>query len=127
MWKFVLLAILLSSVFVFLYSRGYMVVKSYSALTFVGSSKGTGATFTSCNGYLKRIIRFKESGTYHFFLDAELSKGDMSVEFLDSGNQNIVKLDLLNNSASITVESKKKYYLVVNFKSATGRYSLIRQ
>lgn len=127
MWKFVLLAILLTSTFVFLYSRGYMIVKSYSAISFIGSSKGTGATFTSCNGYLKRIIRFKEGGTYHFFLDAELSKGDMSVELLDFGKQNIMKLDRLKNSVSITVESKKKYYLVVNFKTATGRYSLIRQ
>ena len=127
MWKFVLLGILLTSIFVFLYNTGYMVINAKSAVSFVGSTKGTGATFTSCNGYLKRIIRFNEGGTYHFFLDAELSKGDMSVELLDSGKQNIMKLDRLKNSASITVESKKKYYLVVNFKTATGRYSLIRQ
>ena len=127
MWKFVLLAILLTSIFVFLYRRGYMVIKSYSAISFIGSSKGTGAAFTSCNGYLKRIIRFKEGGTYRYFLDAELSKGDMSVELLNAGKQSIMKLDRLNNHASITVERKKKYYLVVNFKAATGRYSLIRQ
>ena len=107
MWKFVLLGILLTSIFVFLYNTGYMVINAKSAVSFVGSTKGTGATFTSCNGYLKRIIRFKEGGTYHFFLYAELSKGDMSVELLDSGKQNIMKLDRLKNCASITVESKK--------------------
>ena len=127
MWKFVLLAILLTSVFVFLYSRGYMVVKSYSAVTFIGSAKGTGASFTSCNGYLKRIIRFKADGTCSFFLDAELSKGDMSVELLDSSKQIIMQLDCAKRSASVTVEKNRKYYLLVNFKSASGRYSLIRE
>ena len=122
-----LLAVLMTGIFVFLYNRGYMVVKSLSAVTFIGSPRGAGAKFTSCNGYIKRIIHFKESGTFHYFLDVELSKGDMSVELLDSDNQNIMKLNPENNHAAITVESKKKYYLVVNFKSATGRYSIIRE
>ena len=124
MWKFVLLAVFLTGLFVFLYNQGYMIVKSYSAVTFIGSARGTGARFTSCNGYLKRIIRFKEEGNRTFILDAELSKGDLSVELLDSAKQRIMKLDCVNNSASVTVERNKKYYLVVNFKSATGRYSI---
>ena len=127
MWKFLILAALMTSIFVFLYNRGYMVVKSLSAVTFIGSPKGTGANFTSCSGYIKRIVRFKESGTLYYYLDAELSKGDIFVEILDSKKQSIAKLTRENNHASISVESKKKYYLVVNFKSATGCYSLIRQ
>lgn len=127
MWKFLILAVLMAGIFVFLYNRGYMVAKSLSAVTFIGSSKGAGANFTSCSGYIKRIIRFRESGTLYYYLDAELSKGDILVELLDSDKQSIMKLNRENNHASITVESKKKYYLVVNFKSATGRYSLIRQ
>ena len=127
MWKSLILAALMTSIFVFLYNRGYMVVKSLSAVTFIGSPKGTGANFTSCSGYIKRIVRFKESGTLHYYLDAELSKGDIFVEILDSKKQSIAKLTRENNHASISVESKKKYYLVVNFKSATGCYSLIRQ
>ena len=127
MWKFLILAALMTSIFVFLYNRGYMVVKSLSAVTFIGSPKGTGAKFTSCSGYFKRIVRFQESGTLSYYLDAELSKGDILVELLDSGKHSIMKLNRENNHASITVESKKKYYLVVNYISATGRYSLIRQ
>ena len=76
---------------------------------------------------MKRVIKFKEEGTYTFVLDAELSKGDMSVELLDSTKQKIMQLNCSNRSASITVEKKKKYYLVINFKSATGRYALIRE
>ena len=127
MWKFVILAGLMACIFLFLYNSGYMVVKSLSAVTFIGSPKGTGARFTSCNGSIKRIVRFRESGTLHYFLDAELSKGDMFVEILDSDKQSIMKLDRENNHASITVECKKKYYLIAKFISATGQYSLIRQ
>ena len=127
MWKFVILAGLMAGIFLILYNSGYMIVKSLSAVTFIGSPKGTGANFTSCSGYIKRIVRFKESGTLHYYLDADLSKGDIFVEILDSPKQSIAKLTRENNHASISVENRKKYYLVVNFISATGRYSLIRQ
>ena len=127
MWKFVILAGLMAGIFLILYNSRYMIVKSLSSVTFIGSPKGTGANFTSCSGYIKRIVRFKESGTLHYYLDADLSKGDIFVEILDSQKQSIAKLTRENNHASISVENRKKYYLVVNFISATGRYSLIRQ
>lgn len=127
MGKFVILAIVLMSVFIFLYNMGYMVINSKSAVSYVGSTKGTGATFTSCNGYIKRIIRFKEEKTYTFILNAELSKGDMSVELLDAAKHKIMCLTRSDPSAVIDVVKNKKYYLVVNFKSATGRYSLLRE
>lgn len=127
MIKAILLAILLASLFVFLYNQGYMVINSKSAVSFIGSTRGNSARFTSCSGYIKRIVRFKADGTYTFILDAELSKGDMSVELLDSARHKIMQLDCANQSASIAVEKRKKYYLVINFKSATGRYALIRE
>ncbi len=127
MWKFVLLAIVLTSVFIFLYNMGYMVINNKSAVSYVGSMKGTGATFTSCNGYIKRIVRFKEDKNITFFLHAELTKGDISVELLDSAKQKIMCLTRSDPSAVIDVAKNKRYYLVVNFKSATGRYSLLRE
>ena len=111
----IILAVVMIGVFIFLYNQGYMVSKSISAVTFIGSTKGNSARFSSCNGYMKRVIKFKEEGTYTFVLDAELSKGDMSVELLDSTKQKIMQLNCSNRSASITVEKKKKYYLVINF------------
>ena len=51
----------------------------------------------------------------------------MSVELLDSARQRIMQLNSTNRSASVCVEKKKKYYLIINFKSATGRYTLIRE
>ena len=108
MWKFVILAGLMAGIFLILYNSGYMIVKSLSAVTFIGSPKGTGANFTSCSGYIKRIVRFKESGTLHYYLDADLSRGDIFVEILDSKKQSIAKLTRENNHASISVENRKK-------------------
>lgn len=127
MVKAVLLFIILTGIFYFLYNMGYMVINSKSAVSYVGSMKGTGATFTSCSGYIKRIVRFKEDKTYTFVLNAELTKGDMSVELLDSAKQKIMCLTQSDPYAVIDVVKNKRYYLVVNFKSATGRYSLLRE
>lgn len=122
-----ILTVIFAGLFVFLYNQGYMIVKSTSAASFIGSAKGNSARFSSCSGYIKRIVRFKDDGTYTFILDADLSKGDMSVELLDSAKQKIMQLNCANHSASIAVEKRKKYYLVINFKSASGRYALIRE
>ena len=111
----------------FLYDQGYMVIKSTSAVMFVGSAKGTSARFTSCNGSMKRVVRFESDGTYRYFLDAELTKGALSVELLDAAKEKIMHLDCASPSAAVTVEGKKKYYLVIRFQSATGRYALIRE
>jgi len=127
MVKAVLLLILLVGLFVFLYDQGYMVIKSTSALMFVGSAKGTSARFTSCNGSMKRVVRFESDGTYRYFLDAELSKGDIAVELLDPAKETVLHLDCASPSAAVTVEKRKKYYLVIRFRSATGRYALLRE
>lgn len=123
----ILLAVVMVGAFIFLYSQGYMVFKSISAVTFIGSAKGNSASFSSCSGFMKRIIKFKEDGTYTFGLDAELSKGDLSVELIDSAKRKIMQLDPVNRSASVTVEKDKKYCLAIHFKSATGRYTLTRE
>lgn len=123
----IILAVVMLGVFIFLYRQGYMVSKSVSAVAFIGTTKGNSARFTSCSGYMKRIIKFKADGTYNFILDVELCKGDMSVELYDSTKQKIMQLNCSNRSASVTVEKKKKYYLVINFRSATGRYVLIQE
>lgn len=127
MVKAVLLILVLVGLFVFLYHQGYMVINSKSAVFFIGAASGSGASFTSCNGCTKRIVRFPSDGTYTYFLDAQLSKGDMSVELFDSAHNKIMHLNGANRSASVCVEKKKKYCLIINFSSATGRYTLIRE
>ncbi|MBE6951259.1 MAG: hypothetical protein E7451_07985 [Ruminococcaceae bacterium] len=127
MVKAVILLAALAAIFLFLYDRGYMVINAKSAASFIGSPKGTGASFTSCNGYTKRIVRFQADGTYTFILNADLSKGSISVELQNAEKQRVMLLNCTNTSASVTIEKKEKYYLITKFKSATGRYSLIRE
>ena len=127
MIKTVLLLLLLAGIFAIAYDRGYMAVKSYSAVMFVGSSKGNSAKLTCCNGYLKRIVRFKEDGSYTYRLDTELSRGEVSVELMDPAKEKIMHLDRSKSSAAVMVEKRKKYYLIIRFRSATGRYALLRE
>ena len=123
----IVLSVAMLGVFAFLYNQGYMISKSMRSVAFVGYAKGNRAKFTSCTGYIKRVIRFKADGTYAFALDAELGKGDMWVELLDSGKQEIMHLTTSHPNASIHVEKSKKYYLVIHFESATGRYTLVQE
>ncbi|MBP3377120.1 MAG: hypothetical protein J6L96_00070 [Clostridia bacterium] len=123
----IIFAVVMLGIFILLYYQGNMVFKSIRAVTFIGSTKRNSARFSSCSGYIKRVIKFKEDGIYTFTLDAELSKGDMSIELTDSSNKKIMQLDCSNRSASITAEKKKKYYLTVNFSAATGWYALTRE
>lgn len=121
----IIMAVLMLLIFLFLYDRGYMVHKTMSAVTFLGSSKGNGASFSSCSGSMKRVIRFREDSTYTFTLDAELSQGSISVELHDSAKRKIMKLNPANRNASVAVEKRKKYFLVITFIAATGKYTLI--
>lgn len=127
MGKTVVMILIAAGVFYLLYSNGYMIINRKTALTYFGSRKGTSANFTSCSGYIKRIVRFKADQKSTFRLNAELTKGDVSVELLDSSKTRIMYLDRTSPSAEITVEKNRKYYLIINFQSASGRYSLIRE
>ena len=113
--------------FYILYINGYLIINAKKAVMFVGTirgNRGCKANFTSCAGTIKRIIRFKESKTYHFDLISQLSKGELLVEILDSAKQPILRLDGNNQSADINVNAKQRYYMVFSFHSATGKYEL---
>ena len=110
--------------FYFLYINGFMWMQKKRAVTYVGSMKGNKASFTSCTGYMKRVIRFKESKTCHLLMETELSNGDVSVEILDSEKQLVANLSSHVQSGDFDVEKGKRYYLIIRFRSATGGYVL---
>lgn len=125
--KIVILLICLGVVFYILYAQGIMVVNSKTAVMFLGSIRGNGhcsASFTSCSGKMKRVIKFKESKTYRFILTSELEKGEMDVMVLDSLKQPVMTLNYMQPSGVIEVDKKKRYYLVFSFKEASGKYEL---
>ena len=107
-----------------LYSNGRMVLSSKSAVTFIGSNRGKSATFSGCSGSIKRIVRCREDREYRFFLDAALTKGDMSVTLLGPDKRELLRLTESMPQGSVTLEKGTRYTLVLRFRSATGRYAL---
>ena len=124
MIKFIVIFALLGGIMYLLYINGYMVMNNKKALTFIGSQRGNKASFTSCNGWMKRVVKFSESRNYAFDLDVKLSKGDMQVELLDEKKQPIMRLDGNNPKAVIEVVAGGRYYLVYRFNKASGNYLL---
>ncbi len=112
-----------------LYINGYMIVSLHKALFFRGDSLGifkknsTKAKFSACSGSLRRIIKFKESGTYEFSFSPDLEKGNVSVEIQNSEKEILLLIDK-NTSGRIHVQSGQRYHIIVRFKKAKGKYHL---
>lgn len=125
-----MLKIVLSFIFIYfffycLYVSGFLVINSKRAIMFVGSIKGKKschAKFISCSGSMKRVIRFKKDQIYQLKLNLELEKGDVQVKILNSLKQTVVTLNKNQMTANIEVDEKERYYLIFEFKSATGKY-----
>lgn len=124
MGKTIILLLIIGVVFYLLYINGFLTVQSRRAILYVGSLKGNSARFSSCTGYSKRVIRFRDSRTYCVFFDSELTKGDISAEILNPAKQTVVCLNCNTPTGRINVEKGKRYYLLIHFQSATGRYTL---
>lgn len=70
--------------FYVLYSNGYMVLNVKRAVMFIGSIRRLdnryGARMASCNGFMKRVLRFREVRRYYFKLEYGITKGDLQIE-----------------------------------------------
>ena len=117
----------MAAVYWLLYSQGYLTLNMKSAITFVGSIKGRdgcSARFTSCDGQMKRILRFPSDRTYLFTLDTNLTKGTLSVYLLDAKKEKLLALTPAVSTAAVKVEAGKKYILVFDFDNTSGSYNL---
>ncbi len=115
----VIIFIAVGVVFYYLYIHGFLFVQSKRAVMFAGSIDGRRAIFSSCSGYRKRVMKFKESRVYNFVLNSALEKGDLEITITDSSKQPVLILNGNNGNAAINADKKKRYYLVFSFKSAT--------
>ncbi len=126
----IILAVVAASVLVqyTLYINGYLVVKAIRALIFRGSVRRwktrPAARVVACTGSVRKILKFKESRTYQFVFTAEISKGSITAEIQNRHKETILKLDETSPRGVIAVQSGERYYLVVRFKQATGRFEL---
>ncbi len=127
-WPVGILLIGLGVLLYVLYDRGYLPVKSMSAIHFIGNM-GTGtnkasAAFGSATGQIRRVLRFKESKSYEFTFKGKISKGTVEACVLESNK--IPELVLNDECPSGTIHAVKgqRYYLVIRFQNAAGEYTL---
>ena len=123
MVKLIIILFLIGVLSYFLYINGYMVVTSKRAFMFLGSKRGKKAMFSSCTGYIKRVVKFKESKIYHVDFNVELEKGEVTLELLDVKKQLMLSLNG-SEISKIEVKNGQRYYMVLRFKAATGSYEV---
>lgn len=111
-----------------LYDRGYLPVKSMSAIHFIGSmgagTNKTSATFGSATGKITRVLRFKESKPYEFVFKGKVTKGTVQACVLESSKIPDLVLDSECPSGTVHAVKGQRYYLVIQFQNATGEFSL---
>ena len=118
------MCLVMLAVMYLLYLNGWMILSSKRAVSFVGSRGGRSASFSGCSGSIRRIVRFSESRMYTVSLDSALTKGTMTAALLDPDKKEILCLTSDQPSAVVEIQAKKRYTLVLRFRSATGRYEL---
>ena len=121
---FLLLALFIA--IFFLYRQGLMVSRSTRAILFAfwpGRYQDK-AELDSCTGWVRHVGRFRESRTYEFTLDCQLSKGNVKVTLLDRKKQVLLLLHQGSPAGHIELDGKARYYLRWEFHSATGKCEL---
>lgn len=109
-----------------LYCQGFAVLRRTSAIMIVfrHGKNADQATLDSCTGWVKHAGRFCESKTHEFFLDAQLSKGNVEVILLDRKKQPLMKLTPQSPTCKIELDVRNRYYLRWEFRGATGKCEL---
>ena len=119
-------AIIIAVVYI-LYLNGFASLGNKKSIMFLGrynSSKNEySASFKSCTGQVKRVIRFKEAQNVTFTLDTVLEKGTVKANINNSKGQNILILN--NENPHITVDvTAGKYFITLEFYKAYGKCTL---
>ncbi len=111
-----------------LYINGYAVFSAKKALMFVGTmgyfTNRCKVRFYACTGFVKRVLKFKESREYEFRYDGKLKNGTAYIEVQDRNGKVLFTIDEGNKIVSYNFERKERYYLVMRFKNANGKHEL---
>ena len=100
------------------YFRSIAISKSIVAILFVfrPGRDADKATLDSCTGWVKHMGRFRESRTYEFTLDGQLSKGDVEVTLLDAKKEPLMKLNQQSPVGKIDLDAKNRYFYIGNLR-----------
>lgn len=123
--KYVMLCVGLVFLFYALWINGYITLQSKFARLFVGSlgyKNKSKATFSSCSGYTKRVIKFRDSRSYEVCFNSYITKGIVTAEIQNRNKEIILQLDQHISQGYITTDSKERYYLIFRFEKADGHY-----
>ena len=127
-WYVVILLFGLVVLLYILYDRGYLPVKSMSAIHFIGNmgagTNKSSAAFGSATGQIRRVLRFKESKPYEFTFKGKISKGTVQAYVLESNKIPELVLDSECPSGIVHAVKGQRYYLVIRFQNASGEYTL---
>ena len=123
----IMMLVFFSILFCLLYMGGLMTISKKRAVMFMGrlpERRRSSARFVSCSGYVKRVIRLKQRGTYCFTLRSDLSKGKLAAELLDQKKRVMMRLDDQHRRICIDADRPQRCTLIVRFQAASGDYEL---
>lgn len=115
--------IILIILFYVLWINGYLIKSRKTAILFIFTFRGKNrckVKFKSCNGYVKKVIKIKESKNYKVSFNNNITKGYVTAEIQDKDKKVLLQLDKNNPESFINLEKKYRYYLVIRFEKADG-------
>jgi len=113
--------------FYVLWINGYLIKSRKTATLFVGSfrqKQRCRIKFKSCNGYIKKVIKIKESRNYKFTFNSNITNGYVIAEIWDVNKKVLLQLDKNNPESAIKLEKNYRYYLVLRFIMSDGEIDL---
>lgn len=120
------LAALIGALIYLLYRNGFAATKCIAAVLFVfrPEKQADSVSLNSCTGWVRHAGRFRQSWTYKFCLDCQLSAGSAEVILLDRQKRELLRLNRDNCTGTIALSGKSRYYLRWEFKNASGTCKL---
>ena len=122
-WQLILIPAVLA-LFYFLYSNGFMHVKSMMAAKFMPDFKGSrnrmGYMLTLGSGWIYRVLKVREDGIYRFDLEANLEKGTAQFQVLNRQKLPLLTLNPDYTRGRVQLEKGQRYYVRMEFTRVGG-------
>jgi len=123
----ILLPLTIVLLFYILWINGYLMLSRKTSKLFICSfrhNKRCRIKFACCNGYIKKIVKFKENRSYVFIFNCDVKEGVALVEIQDKNKKLLLHLDSNTPKATLNIDKKCRYYIVLKFEKASGEYEL---
>lgn len=126
MLTFIIPAVIVVLIYI-LYRQGFVVTKSIAAVLFVfrPGKHSDRVSLDRCTGWVRHVGGFRESRTYVFHFDCQLSRGDVEVVVQNHQKRELLRLNRLKTTGELVLNKDARYYLRWEFKSATGKCELL--